>query len=144
MHQILLYAVSEANRRNNKVTNNEPIPQWINSFLLSLIHQDITYNIPIHREYLQDRLGETYWTCSTCIDRAYFHQDILNMRIRNGELEQAQNQIRLTLHDLERDYLEAVRNDVNITHVLRGPQGRLYLDIQVISNFFEIIQQLRR
>ena len=35
------------------------------------------------------------------------------------------------------------RRDNNITTILRGPQGRLFLDIQVISNFFEVIDDLR-
>ena len=48
---ILLYALGEANRRNNTVSNGEAIPQWITSFTLSFNHLDINYNIKIHREY---------------------------------------------------------------------------------------------
>ena len=62
------------------------------------------------------------------------------MRIHEGEIGQAQHHLRATLNRVERSYMENVRRDMNITNVLRGPQGRLYLDIQVISNFYEIIE----
>ena len=140
---ILLYAVGEANRRNNTVSNGEAIPQWITSFTLSFNHIDVNYNIRIHREHLEETLGETFWICSTPIDETFLRDDIINLRLSNNELGQAQHQIRLTLNDIERDYLNTVRSDEDIINVLGGPQGRSYLDIQVISNFFQVIQQLR-
>ena len=57
---ILLYALGEANRRNNTVSNGEEIPPCVNSFTLSFIHDETNYNIRINREHLRETLGDTY------------------------------------------------------------------------------------
>ena len=42
---ILLYALGEANRRNNTVSNGEEIPPCVNSFTLSFNQNEVNYNI---------------------------------------------------------------------------------------------------
>ena len=101
---ILLYALGEANRRNNTVSNGEDIPPWINSFTLSFNHNEINYNIRIHKEHLTETLGDTFWICSTRIDDTFLREEITNLRLTNNELGQAQHQIRLTLNDIETQY----------------------------------------
>ena len=54
------------------------------------------------------------------------------MRLDEGELEQAQHQLRSVLNRIERTYMDNVKGDNDVTKILRGPQGRLFLGIQVI------------
>ena len=139
---ILLYALGEANRYNNTVSNGDEIPPIVTSFTLSFTHNEITYNTRINREHLRETIGNTYWACSTRIGETFLRPETTNLGISNNELERAEIQIRTTLNDIETHYLNSVSSDANIIGILRGPQGRLYLDIQVISNFLYEIQQL--
>ena len=139
---ILLYALGEANRYNNTVSNGEEIPPVVNSFTLSFTHDDTSYNIRINREHLRETLGDTYWVCSTRIGETFLRNETTSSGMTNNDLERAEIQIRTTLNDIETQYLNSVSSNANIIGILRGPQGRLYLDIQVISNFLYEIRQL--
>ena len=139
---ILLYALGEANRRNNTVSNGDQIPPCVNSFTLSFNQNEVNYNIRMNRDHLAETLGDTFWLCSNRIDETFLREEIANLRLDNNDLGQAQHQIRVTLNDIETQYLNSVSSNANIINILRGPQGRLYLDIQVISNLFQEIQQL--
>ena len=77
---ILLYALGEANRHNNTVSNGDEIPPVVNSFILSFTHNEITYNVRINREHLRETLGDTYWACSTRIGETFKNR---NYKFRN-------------------------------------------------------------
>ena len=102
---ILLYALGEANRRNNTVSNGEEIPPCVNSFTLSFTHDGTSYNIRINREHLRETLGDTYWLCSTRIGETFLRNETTNLGITNNDLGQAEHQIRTTLNDIEIQYL---------------------------------------
>ena len=140
---ILLYGTPERNPTINNIIRFEPIPPWIESFTLNIREQNISYNIPIHREFIQQRLGDVYYMCSGAIDQVYFNQTMRQQDFSQDELTTAQTQLRTLLIDLEAAYLHNTRRDNNITNMLRRPQGRLFLDIQVISNFFAVVEDLR-
>ena len=81
--------------------------------------------------------------CSRAIDQVYFNNIMRDQGYNQDEVEQAQNQLRTILINIETTCLENTRRESNIINILRGPQGRLFLDIQVISNFFEMVEELR-
>ena len=83
---ILLYALGEANRRNNTVSNGEEIPPCVNSFTLSFNHNEVNYNIRINRDHLAETLGDTFWLCSTRIDETFLRDEITNLRLANNDL----------------------------------------------------------